>query len=137
MKNRVLIPAYLLYTLTYIIVYDILILNAYHPDLSLMGWVLRPAIDMYNLKPLAYIVFLAISFVFLISFRALDKRAKAKELKIAEDKYCEGRDFLYAISILKDTRFSYVLVQNPFIELNSLEYIYHNLRYLRLTLESL
>lgn len=135
MKNRAFIPAYFLFILTYIVVYDILILTVQHSDLSLRDWVFKPAVDMYNLEPFAYIVFLATLIAFLTSFKALDKRAKLKELRIVGDKCDEGRDFHYAISILKDTRFSYVLGQNPFIELNGLEYMYYNLRYISLALE--
>ena len=119
----------------YMIAYDSLVLAIHHPEMSVFQWLIRPIIDLYHLNVIAIVMLIFSMISFFIVFDITIKKAKIKELRKVGKKCDEGRDFQYAISVLRDTRFSYVLGQNSFIELNSLEYIYYNLRYIRLALE--
>ena len=121
--------------LIYMIAYNGLALVIYDLNVTLFQWLIRPIIDLYHLNTIAIVMFVVSTTSFFITSNIITKRAKLKELRKVGKKCDEGRDFQYAISVLRDTRFSYVLGQNSFIELNSLEYIYYNLRYIRLALE--
>ena len=121
--------------IAYMVAYDSLILAIHHPGMSAFQWLIRPIIDLYHLNVTAIVMLIFSMTSFFIAFDITIKKAKMKELRIVGDKCDEGREFYYAISILKDTRFSYILGQNPFIELNGLEYTYYNLKYIRLALE--
>ena len=121
--------------LIYMVAYNGLALVIYDLDVTLFQWLIRPIIDLYHLNTIAIVMLVVSITSFFIASNIITKRAKLKELRKVGKKCDEGRDFQYAISVLRDTRFSYVLGQNSFIELNSLEYIYYNLRYIRLALE--
>ena len=121
--------------LIYMVAYNSLALVIYDLDVTLFQWLIRPIIDLYHLNTITIVMLVVSITSFFIASNIITKRAKLKELRKVGKKCDEGRDFQYAISVLRDTRFSYVLGQNSFIELNSLEYIYYNLRYIRLALE--
>ena len=121
--------------LIYMVAYNSLALVIYDLDVTLFQWFIRPIIDLYHLNTIAIVMLVFSTTSFFITSDIISKKSKLKELRKVGKKCDEGREFQYAISILKDSRFSYVLGQNSFIELNSLEYIYYNLRYIRLALE--
>ena len=121
--------------LIYMVAYNGLALVIYDLDVTLFQWLIRPIIDLYYLNIVAIVMLISSMVSFFFAFNMINKKGKMKELRKVGKKCDEGRDFHYAISILRDSRFSYVLGQNSFIELNSLEYIYYNLRYIRLALE--
>ena len=121
--------------LVYMIAYNGLALVIHDLDVTLFQWMIRPIIDLYHLNVIAIAMLIVSMTSFFITSNIITKRAKLKELRKVGKKCDEGREFQYAISVLRDTRFSYVLGQNSFIELNSMEYLYYNLRYIKLALE--
>ncbi|MCK5012865.1 MAG: hypothetical protein KAS66_03515 [Candidatus Omnitrophica bacterium] len=121
--------------LVYMIAYNGLALVIHDLNVSLFQWFMRPIVDLYHLNIIAIVMLVFSMTSFFITSDIVSKKSKLKELRKVGKKCDEGREFHYAISILRDSRFSYVLGQNSIIELNSMEYLYYNLRYLRLSLE--
>jgi len=77
-----------------------------------------------------------------IIFKVKRDYRKTKELDKLRSDFAEVKklrensdNFYYAISILKDSRFSYVLCENGMIEIKALEHTYDNLNYIKVALD--
>ena len=69
-------------------------------------------------------------------FRELQEiRDKIAKIDSLESNRKDSIDFYYAVTILKDTRFSHVLCENGMIYIRALEHTRNNLEYVEATLK--
>lgn len=123
--------------LLYMMIYNTIIFVTLHPYLSPREWLFKPLVDIYyfNCFPIVILVFVfcfCFTHLFFDATENIKKRLKSKE---TIERTRDAEKFFYAVSILKNTRFSHVLNENAFIEIQSLQYLFYKIESIKELLE--